>query len=325
MPDIQMRFDKDMLVLSAPLASVLAHQGVDVDRDLEYLTLIEPDALRDTVRMEKLAGAQCLVAPTEGIAPARLAHKDMGGRETELALAALALLRPLKPQHVLAEIGPCGLPLDGSSADSLNENRAQYARAAHAFDGQALDALLLTGFSRPDDLKCALMGTRQVTDIPVFASVKVDGEGVLADGRTSLEDAIAVMAEYGASVAGFECGAPLAQLIAVARRAAKACDLPLLAQIVVAQRNPRQREATPENPYWCPDAVVDAALALRASGVQFLRAVGDVSPAYTGALAAATLGLDVVLPDGVGPDAEGEAGDPADPAGAAGAVASQER
>ena len=68
MPDIQMRFDKDMLVLSAPLRSVLARQGVDVDRDLEYMLLVEPEALRDTVRMEKIAGAQCLVAATEGIA-----------------------------------------------------------------------------------------------------------------------------------------------------------------------------------------------------------------------------------------------------------------
>ena len=110
MPDIQMRFDKDMLVLSAPLRSVLARQGVDVDRDLEYMLLVEPEALRDTVRMEKIAGAQCLVAATEGIAPARLAHKGMEERGTELALAALGMLRPLKPQHLLAEIGPCGLP-----------------------------------------------------------------------------------------------------------------------------------------------------------------------------------------------------------------------
>ena len=70
MPDIQMRFDKDMLVLSAPLQAVLARQGIDVDRDLEYMLLVEPEALRDTMRMEKIAGAHCLVAATEGIAPA---------------------------------------------------------------------------------------------------------------------------------------------------------------------------------------------------------------------------------------------------------------
>lgn len=296
MPDIQMRFDKDMLVLSSPLEAVLARQGVDVQADLEYLVLIEPDALRDTVRMEKVAGAQCLVAATEGIAPARLAHKGMDGREADFARAALDLLRPLKPQHLLAEIGPCGLPLDGSSADSLNENRSQYARAAHAFDGQEIDALLLTGFSRPDDLKCSLMGVRQVTDVPVFASVKVDGQGMLEDGRTPVEDAVAIMAEYGAQVAGFECGAPIEQMTVIAKRAAT-CNLPLLAQVRAGKRNPRQDGPTPENPYYCPDAMVDAAIALRAAGVQFLRAIGEVSPAYTGALAAAVMGLDVALSD----------------------------
>lgn len=306
MPDIQMRFDKDMLVLSAPLQAVLARQGIDVDHDLEYMLLVEPEALRDTMRMEKLAGAQCLVAATESIAPARLAHKGMEGRETELALAALGMLRPLKPQHLLAEIGPCGLPLDGSSADSLNENRAQYARAAHAFDGQALDALFLTGFKRPDDLKCALMGVRQVTDAPVFASVDVDAAGMLPDGRTSIEEAVAEMAEYGASVAGFESAAPEDALIAVARRAAAACDLPLVAQLHVARRDPKQGEPTEENPYYCADTMVSAALALRAAGVQFLRATGDASPAYTGALAAAVMGLDVVLPTEPARAASGE-------------------
>lgn len=298
MPDIQMRFDKDMLVLSAPLRSVLARQGVDVDRDLEYMLLVEPEALRDTVRMEMVAGAQCLVAATEGIAPARLAHKGMEGREVELALAALGMLRPLKPQHLIAEIGPCGLPLDGSNADSLNENRAQYARAAHAFDGQELDALLLTGFKRPDDLKCALMGLRQVTDVPVFASVDVDGQGTLLDGRTSIEEAVALMAEFGASVVGFECVAPEQDIVAIARRAAGACNLPLMAQLNVACRDPKQGAASPENPYYCADTMVSAALGLRAAGVQFLRATGDASPAYTGALAAAVMGLDVALPAG---------------------------
>ena len=63
MPDIEMRFNKDMLVLSSPLQAVLARQGVNVARDMEYLTVVEPEAVRDAMRMEKVAGAQCLVAP----------------------------------------------------------------------------------------------------------------------------------------------------------------------------------------------------------------------------------------------------------------------
>ena len=57
-------------------------------------------------------------------------------------------------------------------------------------------------------------------------------------------------------------------------------------------RDSRQQGPTPENPYYSPDMMVPAADALRAAGAQFLRAVGNATPAYTGALAATTLGLD---------------------------------
>ena len=35
MPDIALRFHKDMLVLSSPVAVVLARQGFDVEHDLD--------------------------------------------------------------------------------------------------------------------------------------------------------------------------------------------------------------------------------------------------------------------------------------------------
>jgi hypothetical protein len=42
--------------------------------------------------------------------------------------------------------------------------------------------------------------------------------------------------------------------------------------------------------------MVDAAYALRAAGVQFVRAAGQATPSYTAALVAALEGLDVILP-----------------------------
>ena len=89
MPDISLRFHKDMLVLSSPVAVVLARQGFDVEHDLEFANLVEPEAVRDALRLNKMAGAQCLVANTEGIAPARLAHRGMEDRGAELLDAAL--------------------------------------------------------------------------------------------------------------------------------------------------------------------------------------------------------------------------------------------
>ena len=293
MPDIALRFDKDMLVVSAPVSAALARQGVDVDRDLELMTVLEPDSIQEAMRLESMAGAQCLVTSTAGITPARMAQVGMEDCAYDVARASLEVLRPLKPQHILVEIGPCGLPLDASSKASLNENRDQYARAARLFEGEQFDAFFLNGFTTASDLLCALMGVRQVSDMPAFASVDVLADGTLASGRGTLEEACAIMGEYGASVAGFSTACGIEDACALAKRAEAACDLPILVQLAVVEHKPKQGGPTDANPYYCPDVVVDAAVRLRASGVQFLRATGAATPAYTGALAATTSGLDV--------------------------------
>ena len=51
MPDIQLRFHRDMLVLSSPIAPVLARQGFELDGDVEYATLMEPEAVECCISM----------------------------------------------------------------------------------------------------------------------------------------------------------------------------------------------------------------------------------------------------------------------------------
>ncbi len=293
MPDIALRLNKDMLVLSASLDVRLQDQGFDADKDAGYIALFESDSVRDALRMEMMAGATCLVASTAAVTPARLTRISLEDKAADFAAASLEVVNELHPQHVLVEVGPCGLPLDASSKASLNENRSQYARAVRTFANREFDAFFLNGFTTCDDLKCALMGARQASDMPVFASVDVLPNGTLSSGRGTLAEAAAIMEEYGATVAGFNTRAKTQDAVQLANKAAQACGLPLLVQLHVAKRNPKQGEPTEENPYYCPDVMVDAAVQLRGAGVQFLRATGAASPAYTGALAAAVTGFDV--------------------------------
>ena len=294
MPDLSLRFHKDMLVLSTPLQSALNRQGVDVGLDMEMALLVEEDTLADLLRVESAAMAQCLVAPTEGLLPARLLHKNMEGRLEELVQAAMELTEQTKVQLVLVELGPTGLPLDPSSKASLVENRDQYVRSARVFEQRGgFDAYFLNGFANVDSLRCALMGLRKASDRPVLVSFDVSADGTLAGGRESLEDAMAVAVEYGAAAAGFQTRAGRAAACKLTQRVASACELPVIAQLQVVERKPRQFDATEENPYYRPETMIDAALHLRAAGAQFLRATGNATPAYTGALAAAVMGADV--------------------------------
>lgn len=301
MPDIELRFHVDMLTMSAPIDAALERQGLDLARDLEYLLVSEPDVLQDALRVELLAGAQCLALPTRAMTPARLAHLNAADHLDDLAKRAVGLVRstfeensnPLLPQHLIVELGFCGLPLDASSKSSLNEHRDQYVRAGRAFEAcDDFDAYLLSGFENATALKCALMGMRKVTDRPVLACVNAMGDGTLASGRGMLEDAASVAEEFGAAAFGFATEAALSDACALAKRCAEACGLPVIAELDARERiagNPLNLPA--DNPYGSPDVLATAALSLRAAGAEILRAGGAATSAYTGALAAVSTGL----------------------------------
>lgn len=284
MSDIALRFHKDVLVLSAPPVVALERLGVDTAADLEFTLLFEPDTVEEAYRLEAMGGTQCLVAATAGLTPAQLARVRMEEQGPQLARAALEALAPFKPQHVLVELGPCGLPLDPSAKASLMEHRDQYARAGRMFDGLEFDGFFLNGFGDCTGLKCALMGLAKVSDAPVFASVDVDGAGMLPSGET-LEDAVRVAEELGAAVVGFQTAADTDEAAKLCARACAAgtLELPVMAQMAVE----------PGDAYGNADALADAAAVLCAAGAQFLRASGQATAACTGALVAATLGMDV--------------------------------
>lgn len=293
MPDIGLRLNKDMLVMSAPLDAVLARQGFDLVKDGNYLALMEPEVFSDAFRMERAVGANCLVTPTRGITPAHLAHARMQEDGATIARNLCDAALEHKPQHLLAEIGPCGLPIDVTSKNSLKEHRAQYQRALEFFEGCEIDGVFLNGFERAEELAVALDAVASDEGLPVFTSVRITDEGALMRGSASLEDAARTAQEHGAASFGFETALDSDAAAALAARARKACDLPLLVQLFVKERDPRRPEPLPENPYCNPDTMVAASAKLYAQGVELLRATGEATPAYTGAIGATVAGLDV--------------------------------
>lgn len=294
MPDIQMRFNKDMLVLSTPLDYQLASQGFDPS-DREYVVLCEPELIEEAFKLEKSIDVPCFVTPTEGITEARLAYARFEGRAEEMARIAYETSAQFSPQHLIAAIGPTGLPLDPTSAVSLKQSKNQYHDAVLALIEYPFDALYFTGFKSLDDAQCALMGARAVYDGPVLISLVPNEEGMLSGGRT-LSEGVALCDEYGADVIGVVSDAPARVLVGFAKEMASSTDKPLLVDVSVRRKDRRQFEPTDENPYPTADAIVELAVRFRAQGVQFLRASGAATPAYTGALLATVGGSDVVVP-----------------------------
>lgn len=294
MPDIALRFNRDMLVLSTSLDYQLASQGFDKPTDREYVALCEPELIEEAYKLERVMETPCFVTATEGITQARLAHARFEDQAEEMARIAYGVASSFTPQHIIAAIGPSGLPLDPSSAASLKQSRQQYQQAVKCLAAYPFDAVLFSAFTNLTDAQCALMGARAVYDGPLMITVCPSFEGTFADGRT-LAQATALCDEYGADVIGVSSAATPAILEQQVRIMAEATSKPLMVEIVVGRVDKRQFEPTVENPYPTAHEMSRLAWNLRAAGAQFLRATGAATPAYTGALLATISGHDVVL------------------------------
>lgn len=294
MADIQMRFGKDMLVLSTGFARAFQQQGFELASEEAYVDLCEPELIEQAYQLEKMIDTPILCTPTECITNARLAHERFEGCGAQIAQAAWELVDAVTPQHALAVVGPTGLPLDESSATSLKASRKQYQEAVAELIRYPFDALYFSGFTNGYDAQCALIAARAVYDGPIFFSFELTDKGELPSGSHDLASAVRLVDEYGADVIGISSGARLEKLERATATMREATGKPLLVELVVRELIERALNPDADNPYYSPDTMVEAALRLHAAGVQFVRAVGMASPAYTGALVATLAGLDVV-------------------------------
>lgn len=292
MADIQLRFNKDMLVLSTPFSVTLDRLGFD-ESDRDYVLLCEPESVEEAFRFEGMAHTPVFVLPTETMTNARLMHSRFEGQGARMAQSCYEAASQFAPQHVVAAVSPTKLPLDETSKVSLRQSCDQYKNAVLELSELSLDAIYFCGFENGYDAQCALMGARSVYDGPLFCSFVVNDEGMLASGSHSLVDAARLACEYGADVVGVVSAFGPKSLVPIVDSLVQAVDCPILVELVVGRPDKRQMWPTKENPYPTVDSIVDAALLLRAHGVQFVRAAGNATPAFTGALVAVLSGLDV--------------------------------
>lgn len=275
--DLATRFDKEMLVLSGPIEAGLARLDMDVQRDLAVANILEPETIKTAIEPYVMGGAQCLVANTKGVLQALLAHENLDNRMDEIAAAAIKIAKDCKPQHIIVELGNCGLPLDSESKNSLNEFKNQYVSAGRIFNKiEGFDAYLLSDLKNLTQIKCALMGLRQVSDMPIIVNVDLDSQGKI-NVQEDVYDYAATLVEFGATVAGICVRDDVERAKLLCKRLRAGCDLPILLDIFVGQKK--------DSYYYNPDVCKDVCVAANVGGAQFLRASGYGRPAHTAVLA----------------------------------------
>ncbi len=299
MPDIELRFNKDMIVVEGDKAKLLQRQGFSDEPCLPYLNVLEPEAIIDIHRMYLLVGAQAAITNTYGATRAQLATHGLQDRMAEFNHAGVLLAQAVCPQHIFAAVGPCGIAIS-SLIDEQGEPSLAYRAALREYTDQITvlasdepDAILLDTFGSLFDLLCALDAALTSCDLPLIASATFTTDGTLSQTGESVEEVAMAVSAAGASVFGLNCMVSPNEMLPLARRARKATDLPLMVRPDV----PDNDLCKPQRPASSVDMITqmeDRTADYWRAGVQFVGACCGATPSYIGAIAGVIEGHDVV-------------------------------
>ena len=291
MADLYMRLKRDVLVVEGGMGSVFSRYGVKPGKCPEFLNIAEPDLIEEIHRYYKLAGSQCAVTNTYGASRVRLSKLGYEDQFEDFNLSGVEIAQSINPQHVLANIGPCGIRVDSKDSGKYDEAYAEYCEQSAILARRHPDAIFIQTMSSIYDAECAVKACRETVDVPIIVSCVFGELCDMPDGTKSSESA-KILEEAGADCLGINCQLDPNQIIEPAVSLISSTDLPVLVMPDVSHPVKGRNGETTYN--GSPDLMADAAFELRKSGASLIGSCCGSTPAYTGAIFAAVGNTSVV-------------------------------
>ncbi len=241
-------------------------------------------------------GSQMILTNSFGGTKFRLSLHNLEARLRELNMAAAQLARKAvearqsqtHPVLIGGSVGPTGELLDPLGALDFDEAVEGFAEQAAALQEGGVDYFQVETMSDLRESEAAIKGVRQVSDLPIVATMTFD-----TNRRTMMgvwpADAARRLTELGADVIGANCGNGVEDLIwAIGEMHAAAPNAILLAKSNAGV--PRYQAGGGFVYDGTPSVMADYAVRARDAGARIIGACCGSSPEHLQAMAAA-LGL----------------------------------
>lgn len=225
----------DFLLLDGAMGTLLFALGLEAGAAPELWNVDFPERIQEVHGRYIAAGAQIILTNSFGGTHYRLQLHQLQDRVYELNKAAAANARAAAanaphPVLVAGSMGPTGELLAPMGSMTFAQAQAAFAAQARGLVDGGVDLLWIETMSHLDEVRAAVAGAREVTDLPVAATLSFDTNGRTMMGVTATE-AITGLRPLGLAAIGANCGQNLPDTmaaIAAMRRADPA--LPLIAK-----------------------------------------------------------------------------------------------
>jgi 5-methyltetrahydrofolate--homocysteine methyltransferase len=224
--------EKKTLVADGATGTMLQKAGLEPGIAPERWNLENLDAVRALHRSYIDAGADMVLTNTFGGTAIRLKREGLDARAAAISRAAAQLASEVAGEGVLVvgDIGPTGEMLAPLGLLSYEDAVAAFAEQAAALAEGGADVLLIETMSDLNEIRAAIEGVRQATDLPLLATMSFDTKGRTMMG-VKPEQAAKALQDLDVDVMGANCGRTLTETLeAVLKMREAAPDAVLMAK-----------------------------------------------------------------------------------------------
>jgi methionine synthase / methylenetetrahydrofolate reductase(NADPH) len=210
------------LLSDGAMGTTLYTRGIEFDQCFDSLNLTEPGLVAEVHRAYIEAGAQIIQTNTFGANRYKLAAHSLEAQVNAINKAGVELARRVvlgsfREVLVAGDVGPLGVRLAPYGRVQPEQARQAYREQIEALAAAGVDLLILETMSDLNEIKEALAAARDVSNLPVVASMTFT-----RDDRTLLGDSpIQVAKELffsGADLIGVNCSGGPAQILRILRQ-----------------------------------------------------------------------------------------------------------
>ena len=200
----------DYLLADGGMGTMLMAAGLEQGDPPEMWNILHPDRIRTVHRGYIEAGSQIILTNTFGGSRFRLKLHKLQDRAYELNKVAAELARAEAdtadhPVIVGGSIGPSGEIMEPVGALCYNEAVAGFAEQAAGLAAGGVDVLWIETMSDISEVRAAVQGCHEATDLPIVATMTFDTNGRTMMGITPVQ-AFTELSAMNLTALGGNCG-----------------------------------------------------------------------------------------------------------------------
>ncbi|MCP5102021.1 MAG: bifunctional homocysteine S-methyltransferase/methylenetetrahydrofolate reductase [bacterium] len=224
------RLKDTVLLFDGAIGTMLYSHGIFINRCYDELNLSMPNLVKEIHTAYLEAGADCIETNTFGANRFKLEGHGFKEKLSAINYEGARLARESAGPDILVagSMGPLGIKLEPWGPTSMAEAKEAFKEQAQALKDGGVDFFILETFTNLACIQQAIRAIREISDMPILASMTVGDDGNLLYGTTA-ETLTNKLDRWDVDVIGLNCSVGPHYMLQTLEKIVKLTDKPVLA------------------------------------------------------------------------------------------------